>query len=395
MGESSGWTAKGFEGVREAFESNFAEGNEVGASFAAYHRGHKVVDLWGGVADPETQRPWEEDAIALTFSTTKGVTAACAHKLADEGRLDVDAPVAKYWPEFATAGKEEIPVSYLLSHESGLAWVDGPMSPEEALSWEPVVAALAQQKPSWEPGSQHGYHATTFGWLVGEVIRRVAGMSVGAYLRAEIADPLDLDYWIGLPESAEPRVAKLISFLPEHVTAESLADPGDDPFLQAVAQFLGPETNLGRALFAPGGALADQSIYNSRRMRAAEVPAANGVGDARSLARLYAACIGEVDGIRLFGPDQLARATTQATEGPNKVLLDLDVQFGLGFMVHTDLVAVGGPKSFGHFGAGGSMGWADPEAELSFGYVMNKLDLGFAGDTRSFRLVNACYDAVK
>lgn len=395
MAELHGWTADGFEVVRDAFEKNFASGGEVGAAFSAYHRGQKVADLWGGVADQESGRPWEEDTLALVFSTTKGATAMCANRLAQEGRLDVDAPVAQYWPEFAQGGKEAIPVSYLLSHQAGLAWVDGAMTAEEALSWEPVVEALAAQTPHWEPGTEHGYHATTYGWLVGEVIRRIAGRTVGTYLRGEIAGPLGLDFWIGLPEEHEHRVATLISFIPPGITKELLADPGEDPMAQIMAAFLGPDTDLGRALFAPGGSLADADIWNSRAMHAAEVPAANGVGDARSIARMYAACIGEVDGIRVLTPEQLGTATTQRTSGPNRVLMGLDIQFGLGFMLHSSLIALGGDKSFGHFGAGGSVGWADPEADLAFGYVMNRMDMGMAGDTRSYDLINACYDAIR
>jgi CubicO group peptidase (beta-lactamase class C family) len=208
MTEINGSVAPGFESVRDAFVANFDKGTEVGASFAAYHRGQKVVDLWGGVADLETGRPWRENTLALVFSTTKGVTAICANKLAQEGRIDVDAPVVQYWPEFAAGGKSDIPVSYLLSHQAGLAWIDGEMTAEEAFSWEPVVDALARQVPHWEPGTKHGYHATTYGWLVGEVIRRVTGMSVGAYLREAIAAPLGLDFWIGLPESEESQIGR-------------------------------------------------------------------------------------------------------------------------------------------------------------------------------------------
>ncbi len=395
MGSTKGWTARSFEAVRDAFEANFADGLEVGAAFSAYHRGQKVVDLWGGTADADTGRPWEEDTIILVFSTTKGMTAMCANQLAQEGRLDTDAPVVRYWPEFGHNGKEDIPVSYLLSHQAGLAWIDGEMTAEEALSWEPVIEALENQHPAWTPGTQHGYHATTYGWLVGEVIRRVAGRSVGTYLRDEIAGPLGLDTWIGLPEAEEARVARLISMLPQGVSVEALAAPGDDPVLQMIALFLGPQSMLGKALGAPGGALSDQDIWNTRAMHAAEVPAANGITDARSLARLYGACIGEVDGIRVLTPEQLERATTRLTEGPNRVLMDLDIQFGLGFMVRSDLLPIGGPRSFGHFGAGGSVGWADPEAELAFGYVMNKMDMGLAGDQRSMRLISACYDAIR
>jgi CubicO group peptidase (beta-lactamase class C family) len=385
----------GFEGVRDAFEANFERGVEVGAAFSAYHRGRKVVDLWGGIADVDTGEPWKRDTIVLVFSTTKGLTAICANRLMQEGRLDPDAPVVEYWPEFGKNGKEDVPVSHLLSHQAGLAWVDGDLTAEEALAWEPVVEALENQHPGWEPGSQHGYHATTFGWLVGEVIRRITGMSVGTYFREIAGDPLGLDLWIGLPEEHEPRVAKLISMFPPSVSMETLRNPGDDPVAQMIASFVGPETPLGKSLFAPGGALTDQDIWNSRAMRAAEIPSANAVGDARSVARAYAACIDDVDGIRLLSPDQVKRATVQQTEGPNTILLGLDVQFGLGFMIRSSLLALGGPNSFGHFGAGGSVGWADPDAELAFGYVMNRMDLGVTGDTRSFKLINACYEAIR
>ena len=388
MTEINGTTATGFEPVRDAFETNFAKGLEIGASFSAYHRGEKVVDLWAGTADVATGRPWDEDTLALVFSTTKGATAMCANKLAQEGALDIDAPVSRYWPEFAAGGKADIPVSFLLSHQAGLAWIDGDMSLQQALSWDPVVDALAQQVPHYEPGSQHGYHATTYGWLVGEVVRRVAGKSVGTYFHDEIATPLGLDFWIGLPESEERRVATLVG---------GLADPliTEDPEVAAlVEQFMGPDTTLGKALFAPGGSLSGPEVWNTRALHAAEIPAANGIGDARSIARMYSACIGSVDGVRILTEEQLRRATTQLTTGPNRVLLDMDIQFGLGFMLRSSLIELGGPRSFGHFGAGGSVGWADPDAELAFGYVMNRMDMGLAGDARSYELVNACYHAI-
>ncbi len=377
-----GTVAAGFEAVRDAFADNLESGRDVGAAFAAYHRGRKVVDLWGGVADPQTGRPWEQDSIILVFSTTKGATALCANVLAERGELDMNAPVARYWPEFAQGGKAEIPVKFLLSHQAGLAWIDGEMSLEEALSWEPVVSALARQTPHWEPGAQHGYHATTYGWLVGEVIRRITGTSVGTFFRAEIAEPLDLDFWIGLPEAQEHRVVPLIPF----------ELPAGSDLKQAMEAFLGPDSGIGKALTAPGGAL-DEQVWNLRAVRAAEVPAANGVTDARSLARMYASMIGETDGVRILGRDQLKRATTQLTRGPNAVLFDLDIQFGLGYMVPSSLIVMGGPRSFGHFGAGGSVGWADPDADLAVGYVMNRMDIGLAGDVRSTNLFTAAHEA--
>jgi CubicO group peptidase (beta-lactamase class C family) len=392
-----GWTAPGFEGVRAAFDANFANGSEIGAAFSAYHRGNKVADLWGGLADADTGAPWQEDTLMLVFSTTKGATAICANRLIQEGLLDPEAPVSTYWPAFARNGKDEITVAHILSHQAGLAWVDGEMTAAEALSWEPVIEALENQHPGWEPGTKHGYHATTFGWLVGEVIRRVAGRSVGTYFADEVAGPLGLDFWIGLPEEQEPRVGSLVSFIPPGVSLESMAAVAvgePDPVVEMFKMFLGPETPLGKALFAPGFALADADIWNSRAMRAAEVPAANGVTDARSVARMYASCIGEVDGVRLLTAGQARAAAQRRTEGPNFVLMDMDVQFGLGFMVQSSAIPLGGVNSFGHFGAGGSLGWADPDAELSVGYVMNRMDIGLAGDNRSLELVKACYDAI-
>lgn len=394
MPEIDGEVAPGFERVRDAFEANFAEGREVGAAFSAYHRGRKVVDLWGGVADATTGAPWARDTLVLVFSTTKGPTAVVANRLIQQGRLDPDAPAAEYWPEFGQAGKADVPVRWVLSHQTGLPWCDTEMSAADVLAWDPVVKALAAEAPHWVPGTQHGYHAVTFGWLVGEIVRRVTGTSVGTQLQVDVCEPLGLDLWIGLPEDQEHRVARVINFVPPEVTVERLRNPEGDPTAMMVAQFVGPDTVLGKALFSPGFALADAALWDSRELRAAELPAANGVTDARSLARMYAACIGEVDGVRLLSPEQLAAATTRQTSGPDSVLFDFDIQFGLGFMLHSSLLAIGGPASFGHFGAGGSMGWADPVSELAFGYVMNRMDLGLAGDLRSFNLARACYEAV-
>ena len=384
-----GWTEAGFEGVRTAFEKNFAEGLEVGAAFAAYHRGRLVADLWGGEADVKTHRPWERDTMIVVFSTTKGFTAICANKLAQEGLLDVDAPVARYWPEFAQEGKDDIPVNYLLSHRAGLAWVDEPLTLEQALQWDPMIHALERQKPVWEPGTAHGYHAITYGYLVGEVVRRITGRSVGTYFREEIAEPLGLDCWIGLPEVHEPRVANLVGSITGDLDSAEL----DTDARASIAALMGPDSMLGKALTG-GGAFGAEGMWNTRPVHAAEIPAAGGISDARSIARLYAACVGEVDGVRILTPEQVERASTQRTAGPNIVILGLDIQFGLGFFLPSTIVQVGGPKSFGHFGAGGSIGWADPVAGFGFGYVMSRMDMGLAGDERSSRLVNACYDAV-
>lgn len=382
-----GWTAPGFEAVREGFEQNFAKDLEIGAAFAAYHGGELVVDLWGGVADPMTNRPWSRDTLELVFSTTKGATAICAHRLAQEGRLDVDAPVVEYWPEFGQAGKERIPVSYLLSHQAGLAWVDEPLTLEDALAWDPMIHALERQRPLWEPGTAQGYHAVTYGYLVGEVIRRITGRTVGTYFRDEVGGPLDLDFWIGLPEDQEGRVARLVGEI------VGFGGDLDESTRTELESLMGPDSMLGKALTA-GGAFSQRGIWNHREVHAAEIPAAGGIGDARSIARMYAACVGTVDDVRLLTSEQVREATIQRTHGPNIVLLNLDIQFGLGFIVPSPLINLGGPHAFGHFGAGGSVGWADPDADLAFGYAMNRMDLGLAGDERSYRLINACYAAV-
>jgi CubicO group peptidase (beta-lactamase class C family) len=397
-----GWVAPGFEGVRQGFQDNFDAGAEVGAAFAAYHRGEKVVDLWGGIADQTTGRPWDEDTLVLVYSTTKGVTAMCANRLAQQGLLDVEAPVATYWPEFAQAGKETITVADLLAHRAGLAWVDGTMSAEDMLRWDPVVRALERQTPSWPPGTAHGYHATTYGWLVGEVVRRVTGMSLGSYLRQEITGPLGADFFIGLPAAEEPRVARLISLL-EGLRSGVTSGTGPSPLADMDPSYLAEDGPLFKALMAPGGAFADPELWHSPRLYEAEIPAANGITDARSLARLYGACVSEVTtdsgaGFRVLTPEQVDRAVRPETNGPDVILLGLDIQWGLGFNVNRGLIAaggLGGPRAFGHFGMGGSVGWADPDAELGMGYVMNRMEMGTTGDTRSFRLVQACLEAVR
>ena len=404
-----GTVAPGFEGVREAFARNFTQHGEVGAGFSLVHDGTTVVDLWGGVADVATLSPYTEDTLQLVFSTTKGATAILANRLAQRGELDVDAPASEYWPEFAQAGKDEIPVRWLLCHKAGLPFVDRDLGLGECLAWEPPVKALAAMTPIWEPGTAHGYHAVTYGWLVGEVIRRVTGRSVGQFLADEVSGPLGLEFWIGLPDEQQSRVAPLTNRgLRRRGAAEAAApatsmEAEEPPTLVAtIEQFLGPDSLLVKALggFIEAGTgaygFSGEGVFNRDDVRAAELPAANGVGNARSLARLYAAVVGTVEGSDrgpLLSAEQVERAREVQTQGPDSVLI-LPTTFGLGFMTSSAMFPYGGATSFGHTGAGGSVSFADPTNGIGFSYVMNRMYAGLAGDPRSINLIRAVYEAI-
>lgn len=387
MTEIGGSVEPGFEAVAEAFARNFAEHGEVGAACSVYKDGHKVVDLWGGVKERGTDVPYGEDTLQLVFSTTKGATAICANLLAQRGELDVDAPVSTYWPEFKAAGKGDIPVRWLLCHKAGLPVVDSALSLEEVLAWDPIVEALAAQAPVWEPGTTHGYHALTYGWLVGEVVRRITGKSLGTFFADEVAGPLGLDFWIGLPETERERVAPLVTW----------STPKDPAMAELMEQFMGPDTMLGKALGGPGGIFTSEpGIFNRPEVWAGEMPAANGITDARSLARMYAGVAGTVEGgpaEPLLGADQIARATELQTEGADQVLY-LETTFGLGFFLASAMARYGVPGNFGHTGAGGSVGFADPTNGIGFGYVMNRMMQGLLGDPRSSGLIQATYDSI-
>jgi CubicO group peptidase (beta-lactamase class C family) len=396
-----GTVEPGYEGVRDAFASNFAEHGEVGAGFSLVVDGRTVVDLRGGVADATTGAAYTDDTLQLVFSTTKGAAALCANLLAQRGELDVDAPVATYWPEFAQGGKGDIPVRWLLSHKAGLPYIDAHVELEDLLAWHPAVEALAVMTPLWEPGTAHGYHAVTYGWLVGEVVRRITGKSLGTFFADEVADPLGLEFWIGLPDEQQARVAPLTNRgLPRPGAAKNPAVESEEPFEDLVAtveKLLGPGSMLVKAL---GGAVSMpfvvEGAFNRHDVRAAELPAANGVTNARSLARMYAATIGPVDGAStrpLLTPEQVAAASTTQTSGADTCLV-FETTFGLGYMTASPFSPYGSARSFGHAGAGGSVGFADPENGLGFGYVMNRMLANLSGDPRSQGLVRAVYDAI-
>lgn len=373
-----------FARVRAAFERNFANG-EVGAALAVTMDGQPVIDLWGGHADAARTRPWQRDTLVNVYSTTKGMTAICANRLLEAGRLDLNAPVAEYWPEFAQTGKAQLPVRYLLSHQAGLAALSTPIPPAKHYDWAFMTAALAAQPPWWEPGTQHGYHALTFGYLVGEVVRRIDGRTLGTYFREEIAEPLGIDFHIGLDARDDTRCAEMIPAPPP--------PPGVPSPFAAVTER--PES-LAAKVF--GNPLLRPGEVNTRAWRAAEIPAANGHGTARGLARVYGAlaCGGTIDGVRVLGPQAIERANTEQVFGTDAVLAPLQTRFGLGFFLTHSMIPFGpNPRAFGHPGAGGSVAFADPDARLGFAYVMNQMQMGLAGDARGFGLIYEVYDALR
>jgi CubicO group peptidase (beta-lactamase class C family) len=375
-----GTSDPGFAAVRDTFAASFEAGREVGASFAATVDGRTVVDLWGGHADAARSRPWVRDTIVNVFSTTKAMTALCAHILVDRGALDLDAPVAHYWPEFAAAGKEAIPVRMLLSHTAGLAAIGERISLETLYDWDRYVAAIAAQAPWWEPGTANGYHAITFGHLVGELIRRTSGKSVGEFLRDEVTGPLGADFHIGLPASEDGRCGEMIGATAAENAAAGLGVPAPDSLRAKV---------LGNPALRP-------DLANTSAWRRAEIPAANGHGNARSVARVLSAlaCGGSVDGIRLLSAESIVRAIEPQAYARDLVL-GFKIKWGLGFMLTSEQLPLSpNPRAFGHGGWGGSLGFVDLDARVSWAYVMNKMAPGTAGDTRGFALMASLYGAL-
>ncbi|WP_200306303.1 serine hydrolase domain-containing protein [Streptomyces adelaidensis] len=384
MAEVRGRCEARFEAVRSAFEENFGDRAEVGAAVTVTLRGETVVDLWGGWADEARTRPWERDTVVNLWSTSKGPIALCAHILADRGLLDLDAPVAAYWPEFAAAGKEGVLVRHLLSHRAGLAGLREPHSFAQLCDWELTVKRLAAQEPWWEPGTQAGYHAMTFGFLVGEVVRRVSGLLPGAFLEREVTGPLGIDFTIGLPEKEASRAAEQVH-PPAATTSEQAAI-----FVQLTPTALAALTN-------PPVGVAEAG---SPEWRAAEIPAANGHGTARAVAALYGilALRGTWGGQRLLSPEAAERVREGQGGCRDLVIgagLGRDTEIGLGLWLSGAHGSYGpNPRAFDHDGYGGSCGLADPEAGVSLGYVMNRMGPHIADDPRKMALVEALYSAL-
>ena len=385
MTNFGGTVEPGWEAVEAAFRGNFERGEEVGAAVAIYHRGRQVVSLWGGEFDGGSDQPYNDSTLQLVFSTTKGIAATAVGMCVDRGLIRYDEKVSTYWPEFAAKGKGEATVAQLLSHQCGLFSIQGTMTLAEALDWDTITARLADTEPEWPIGSTHGYHALTYGWLAGELVRRVdpAHRSIGQFVAEEIAGPLGLDLWIGLPEEHEHRVAPIQG-------SPLAAAEIDDPVMKAmIEQFMGPDTRGGRAL-SLNGAFAGGDTFNRRDVHAAQIPAANGIANAPSLARMYAATLAPLDGVQLLSDAVRATASTTVTpDNEPDACLIMPTTFGMGFMTHGPFSPFAGPGSYGHPGAGGSVAFAQPDRELAFAYVMNKPASNLANDARAQHLTDA------
>jgi len=366
--EVQGRCEPAFEPLRRALAQIIDTGREVGAALAVYVGKESVVDLSAGHKDAARTRRWDENTIVNLYSVGKAVTAVCALRLAERGALDLDSPVSRYWPEFAQAGKTRLPVRLLLTHQAGLPAVFRELPKGAVLQWEVMTAALAAQEPWWKPGAGHGYHVNTYGFLLGELVRRITGKSLGSYLRDEIAGPAGLDFFIGLGPELDARCADVIPALPGPEAEQRRASLAGD---------LGALTGLSRmragAYWNPPN-LSGQGIVNTREWRAAEVPSTNGHGSARGVARLYSALAtdGKLDGVHILSPSTVEMAIAEQAYGEDLVL-QRPTRFGLGFQLTMRERPLGpNPRSFGHFGAGGSLGFADPDARVAFAYAMNQ-----------------------
>lgn len=387
MSDVDGMIAAGFEKIRDGFAQGQAD-DAGAAQLAIYRDGEPVVDLWTG-QDTISGRPYTGDSLTIMMSVTKGLTSTCAHMLAQQGLLEVTAPVVTYWPEFGQGGKERITVADLLAHRAGLSAFDADagMGLEELFDWQRCVDVLAAMEPLWAPGTRYAYHGLTFGYLIGEVIKRISGRSVGTYFAENVAAPLGLELFIGLPEAAEHRVAP--QFAPQQ-TPRSLSG-------------LDMSDRLVRAVAATAAAMSNGvEGFDTRAAHAAEVPAANGIGNARSLARMYAATIGEVDGVRLLAPATVERASRPQSDGlpvPDPLAAlpsPYPLRHGLGFELHRSANPMLGTGSFGHSGAGGRLGFADPESGIAVGYVCTNMawDYSAGPDARWMPWLGALQEVV-
>jgi CubicO group peptidase (beta-lactamase class C family) len=370
-----------FAAVQEAFAENIATRGEVGAAVAVWVAGRRVVDLCGGWADTDRQEPWELDNLVNVFSVGKGMMATLVARLAGQGRLDVDAPVAEVWPEFAQAGKDDISLRLILSHQAGLPALRHKLHDGAMLDWPLMTSALAAEAPWWEPGTAHGYHVNTFGFLVGEVLRRITGQSPGVLLRDEITGPLLADVYLGLPKAEHTRVA-VFQWPDGMAHPDPPADADDDQIMRF------------NTYWNPRG-LSGAGFVNTEPWREAEMPSTNTHASARGVAEVYNALAndGIGDHVRIVDVDALAAATVEQVYGEDRILGRAS-RFGMGFQLPQPERPFGpNPRAFGHFGAGGSVGFADPDAEVGFGYVTNQLDSRWQ-NPRNRALIDAVFESL-
>ncbi|HEU5322603.1 MAG TPA: serine hydrolase domain-containing protein [Methylomirabilota bacterium] len=410
-GTAQGTCAPGFEPVREIFSAHFAAGLEVGAAVAVVHHGRLVVDLWGGHMDRARTRPWGRDTLVNVYSTTKGLVALLVAMLVDEGKLQYEAPVARYWPAFAARGKDGVTVAMLLSHQAGLCGVDTRLQTCDLYDWSKMVAILEQAAPLWAPGERTGYHARTWGFLVGELIRRVTGRRVGDFLRERLAEPFALDFHVGLPAAEDARAAEIVG--PDAFWERQQLARQDARLRErmdtALVDMMGLDVRTGAQAPPPPEVLAlmekvftnpfnDLEAPNCRAWRAAEIPSSNGHGTARGLARVYGALAagGELDGRRLLGRDALAAATRLESDRLDGVL-GFPVRWARGFTLNGGEFGPS-PGAFGHRGIGGSFACADAEAGVGVAYTPNQLVPKFGdnpgNDPRADRLMAALYECL-
>lgn len=394
-----GYYEGGWQELAEAFCTNFSQRRELGASLCVTRRSKIVVDMWGGFKDDAQTVPWDEETICVVFSSTKGATAFCAHILCDRGLLRLDALVGEYWPQFATNGKERATVAMMLNHSAGVPGLRAPLKDRAFADWDYMVQHLAEEKPFWEPGTRNGYHALVYGWTIGELVRRVSGKSLGTFFNDEIAKRLKLDFWIGLPEEVEPRVAPLIPYVlgPDEPAPEFVAEAAAHP-LSASARALGNTGGYMSLNREDGIAAHERFGVNQRWAHKAEIGSAGGITNARGLAGLYAPLAMRGGGI--VSPVQAERMGQVSTATMRDAVLLIPTRFSLGYMCSMDNRGrnkaggesmIIGSRAFGHVGAGGSFGFADPECELSFGYTMNRMGPGILLNERGQSLVDSAY----
>ncbi len=362
--------------MADAFLSGFDAGRDTGAALAVFLAGEPVVDVWAGHRDRRKTEPWTRDTLCCVFSSTKGVAAFCVLQAVADGLIDLDAPVANYWPEFAANGKEALTTRHVLSHQSGLVGLREPVEASLLYDWDAMCARLAAEAPWWEPGTRHGYQARTFGFLLGETLRRAAGLRIGDWLKRRIAEPRALDFWIGLPEQEFDRCAQMV---PARLKAD--APPPPESVSRLFAAMQDRSTATGAAFQNPS---MGPGYMNSTEFRSAELPAMNGHGTARALAQIYALVP------TLLPVELLAEAAGTQSLGEDEVLKSL-THYGLGFMLHHPAAPLGTPGAFGHAGAGGSMAFYDPASELAFCFVMNQMEQGVVNGGQS---AQQCAEAV-